>query len=250
MRSTRLCPARPARFRCRAEDLRRLAGVARQHRRREFRFQPLPKKEAARALAPGPRLRPADAHAGKHGGAIGRTALPVLHALMFDFLNYASGRLDPSYDAIARKADVCGRTVADALSGSKALGIAALATALRRELAATAASCWSRRPTPTPCCRRRSGAATEPPPAAAARAGHMGRPPAPARSDHAGRSTAARTGRRRDGARLAGQDPGDELACARRLAGIFGQQLIGIYRECRLCQEPLTLLRIILCGAP
>jgi hypothetical protein len=37
---------------------------------------------------------------GHHGGAVGHTALQVLHALVFDFLNYASGRLDPSYAAI------------------------------------------------------------------------------------------------------------------------------------------------------
>jgi hypothetical protein len=37
--------------------------------------------------------------------------LTVLEALLFDFLNYTSGQLDPSYAAIARKANVCVRTV-------------------------------------------------------------------------------------------------------------------------------------------
>ncbi len=41
---------------------------------------------------------------GKHGGAVGRIRLAVLHALIFDFLNFRSGQLDPSYAAIARKA--------------------------------------------------------------------------------------------------------------------------------------------------
>ena len=59
---------------------------------------------------------------GCHGGAVGHAALQVLHALIFDFLNYASGRLDPSYAAIARKANVCERTVAQrAHSGSRSL---------------------------------------------------------------------------------------------------------------------------------
>jgi hypothetical protein len=61
--------------------------------------------------------------AGKHGGAVGPTALAVLHALIFDFLNFRSGRLDPSYAAIAAKAGVCIRTVATALAKLKALGI-------------------------------------------------------------------------------------------------------------------------------
>jgi hypothetical protein len=38
---------------------------------------------------------------GHHGGAVGHTGLAVLHALIFDFLNHRTGRLDPSYAAIA-----------------------------------------------------------------------------------------------------------------------------------------------------
>jgi hypothetical protein len=60
---------------------------------------------------------------GQHGGAVGHAALQVLHALLFDFLNYASGRLDPSYAAIARKANVCQRTVANAVKRLRELGI-------------------------------------------------------------------------------------------------------------------------------
>ena len=60
---------------------------------------------------------------GHHGGALGHTALQVLHALIFDFLNHRTGRLDPSYAAIAAKAGVCVRTVASALARLKALGI-------------------------------------------------------------------------------------------------------------------------------
>jgi hypothetical protein len=47
----------------------------------------------------------------------------VLHALIFDFLNYASGRLDPSYAAIAHKAGVCVRAAATALKRLRELGI-------------------------------------------------------------------------------------------------------------------------------
>ena len=60
---------------------------------------------------------------GRHGGAVGPTALQVLHALIFDFLNHRTGRLDPSYQAIAHKAGVCVRTVATALARLRELGI-------------------------------------------------------------------------------------------------------------------------------
>ena len=54
---------------------------------------------------------------------MGHSALQVLHALIFDFLNYRSGRLDPSYAAIAGKANVCERTVATAIKRLRDLGI-------------------------------------------------------------------------------------------------------------------------------
>jgi hypothetical protein len=47
----------------------------------------------------------------------------VLHALIFDFLNHRTGRLDPSYAAIAHKAGVCVRAVATALARLRELGI-------------------------------------------------------------------------------------------------------------------------------
>ena len=83
----------------------------------------MPKKAATRLFH---RARDFDRRTkqeGKHGGAVGHAALQVLHTLIFDFLNYASGRLDPSYDAIARKANVCRRTVATALKRLRELGI-------------------------------------------------------------------------------------------------------------------------------
>jgi hypothetical protein len=60
---------------------------------------------------------------GKHGGRVGHAALQVLHALIFDFLNYRTGQLDPSYAQIARKANMCQRTVATALKHLRTLGI-------------------------------------------------------------------------------------------------------------------------------
>jgi hypothetical protein len=91
--------------------------------RSEVRFQPIPKKAATRLWH---RARDFDRQTRRkahHGGAVGHSALQVLHALIFDFLNYRSGRLDPSYAAIARKANVCERTVATAIQRLKGLGI-------------------------------------------------------------------------------------------------------------------------------
>lgn len=61
--------------------------------------------------------------AGHHGGAVGPTALAVLHSLIFDFLNWRTGRLDPSYAAIARASNLCVRSVATAIKRLKELGI-------------------------------------------------------------------------------------------------------------------------------
>src|SRR5438128_4305018 len=92
-------------------------------------FTPMPKKEAVKLW---PRARDFDRQThtpGKHGGALGPSGLQVLHVFLFDFLNYTTGRLDPSYAAIARKANVCERTVADAL---KRLGELRIITWIRR----------------------------------------------------------------------------------------------------------------------
>src|SRR4051794_36248082 len=92
-------------------------------------FTPLPKREALKLWH---RARDFDRQTkekGCHGGAVGHMGLQVLNTLIFDFLNYSSGRLDPSYAAIARKANVCERTVADAL---KRLGDLRIITWIRR----------------------------------------------------------------------------------------------------------------------
>lgn len=90
---------------------------------KESRFAPMPKKAAVRLWH---RARDFDRQTrrkGRHGGELGHAGLQVLHALLFDFMNYRSGRLDPSYAAIARKANLCERTVAAALQRLKDLRI-------------------------------------------------------------------------------------------------------------------------------
>src|SRR4249919_4010650 len=53
----------------------------------------------------------------------GRVSSARAHTLIFDFLNHRTGRLDPSYEAIARQAGVCVRAVATALARLRELGI-------------------------------------------------------------------------------------------------------------------------------
>ena len=91
--------------------------------RDEVRFAPLSKKEAARRWHKARRFERETHEPGKHGGAVGRTGLAVLYALLFDFLDYATGRLDPSYDAIAAKAGVCRRAAVAACRRLKELGL-------------------------------------------------------------------------------------------------------------------------------
>jgi hypothetical protein len=88
-----------------------------------IRFVAMPKKAAVRLWHRARDFDRGTHQPGQHGGAVGHTGLAVLHALIFDFLCFRSGRLDPSYAAIAAKAGVCVRTVASALQRLKALGI-------------------------------------------------------------------------------------------------------------------------------
>lgn len=93
--------------------------VWRDSTRAQVKFQPIPKKLAVRLWH---RARAYDRQTrreGRHGGAVGPTALQVLHTLLFDFLNFRNGQLDPSYAAIARKANLCERAVATALKRLK-----------------------------------------------------------------------------------------------------------------------------------
>jgi hypothetical protein len=86
-------------------------------------FVPMPKKEAVKIWH---RARDFDRQThtpGMHGGALGPSGLQVLHVFLFDFLNYKTGRLDPSYKAIAKKANICEHTVSDALKRLASLGI-------------------------------------------------------------------------------------------------------------------------------
>jgi hypothetical protein len=90
---------------------------------RDTRFVPMPKKAAIRIYHKAVAWNRRGKLAGCHGGLIGSHVLLVLHTLIFDFLNHATGRLDPSYSAIQRRTRLCRQTVAKALARLKQLGI-------------------------------------------------------------------------------------------------------------------------------
>ena len=56
-------------------------------------------------------------------GGVGLTAMAVLHCFHFDYLNFATGRLDPSYEGIARMTRLARSTVAQAIAKLRRLGI-------------------------------------------------------------------------------------------------------------------------------
>lgn len=90
---------------------------------KDVRFQPLPKRKAVRIWHDARRFERETRQPGKQDGAIGRNGLAVLHALLFDFLNYASGALYPSRAAIADKACISERSVDRGLASLKAFGV-------------------------------------------------------------------------------------------------------------------------------
>jgi len=90
---------------------------------RDARFAPMPKKAVIRIYHKAVEWNRRDKLAGKHGGIIGSHVLLVLHALVFDFLNHRTGRLDPSYSSLQRATRLCRQTIAKALARLKALGI-------------------------------------------------------------------------------------------------------------------------------
>src|SRR6185312_12668832 len=87
------------------------------------RFAAMSRKAAAKLWHKARRWDRDTRQPGRHGGVIGRTALGTLYALLFDFLNHKTGRLDPSLDAIAHKAGCCRRAVVDALARLRDLGL-------------------------------------------------------------------------------------------------------------------------------
>src|SRR3954469_536153 len=83
------------------------------------KFMPLPKKKAVKIFHKARAFERQTRQKGKQDGALGRNGLAVLHALIFDFLNYASGQLDPAIETIAHKACISVRSAKRGLANLK-----------------------------------------------------------------------------------------------------------------------------------
>ena len=90
---------------------------------KEVKFQPMKKKEAAKLWHKARDFERQTRQDGKQDGAIGRNGILILQSLLFDFLNYVSGALYPSYAAIAEKAGISPSSVYRGLNKLRAAGV-------------------------------------------------------------------------------------------------------------------------------
>jgi hypothetical protein len=91
--------------------------------RKPVQFQPMPRRQAVKIWHDARRLERQTRKPGHQDGAIGRNGLAVLHALLFDFINRATGELTPTRATIARAANICIRSVDRGLEKLKASGV-------------------------------------------------------------------------------------------------------------------------------
>lgn len=91
--------------------------------KKPVRWSPVAKKTAVRLYHAARRFERQTRSYGRQDGALGRNGLAVLHALLFDFLNFRTGRLDPSAKAIAAAANISIRSVWRGIAALKAAGV-------------------------------------------------------------------------------------------------------------------------------
>jgi hypothetical protein len=89
----------------------------------QVKYRPMSRKQAAKLWHEARRFERATRQPGRQDGALGRNALAVLYVLLFDFLNYGSGRLDPAVATIARVANIGERSARRGLDALKRAGV-------------------------------------------------------------------------------------------------------------------------------
>jgi hypothetical protein len=85
----------------------------------------MPKRDAVRFWHKAREIERRSRAPGRQDGTLGRNGLAVLHALIFDFLNHKTGRLDPSYEELARAAAISVRSVARGVRRLREAGVLA-----------------------------------------------------------------------------------------------------------------------------
>jgi DNA-binding Lrp family transcriptional regulator len=96
-------------------------------------FRPIDRNDRWRVWVAAEALEKRTKQARKHGGVLGHTGLIVLRCLLFEFLNIGSGRLDPSYEAIAEKTNLARDTVIEAVKRLSTAGILEISRRIIRE---------------------------------------------------------------------------------------------------------------------
>jgi hypothetical protein len=89
----------------------------------QLKFQPMSRKQATILFHEARKFERQTRSKGRQDGRIGRNGILVLHALLFDFLNYRSGALFPSRAKIAEKAAISLSSVDRGLKKLKAAGM-------------------------------------------------------------------------------------------------------------------------------
>jgi hypothetical protein len=90
---------------------------------KDVKFQPLPKKLAVKLWHRARDFERRTRQPGKQDGALGRNGLAVLQSLIFDFLDFRTGQLDPAQKTIAANAGISPRSVARGLVSLKLSGV-------------------------------------------------------------------------------------------------------------------------------
>lgn len=107
--------------------------------RREKVFGPGPRlpldREAKLRIRTAARCLLTKTEAGRHYGVVTAKVMAVLDALLWSFHNAKRGQCDPSYEAIAKKADCARSTVAVAIKVLEAVGILSWVNRITRERA-------------------------------------------------------------------------------------------------------------------
>jgi hypothetical protein len=87
------------------------------------RFQAMTHKEARQLYEEARRFENATRPRNCQDGALSSAGLKLLYSLLFDFLNYATGQLDPAVGTLASKAGLSRRSAFRGLAQLKAAGV-------------------------------------------------------------------------------------------------------------------------------
>jgi hypothetical protein len=89
----------------------------------EVKFQRMPKKQASKLYWDALRFERQTRLPGRQDGALGRNGLAILHAMLFDIIDYATGQLEPAYKEIAARACISVRSVGRGIANLRRAGV-------------------------------------------------------------------------------------------------------------------------------